>query len=451
MTLKNIVKIGVHSFNHKMFTLFYPSITSFIFLFCLISFFKISAQNSDTTLAKPDYEDTIKEKALKKASYYISKGDSFYNQIPDSVIFYYKKASVIYEKLNMWKEFAECYLEIGNFHRIKWENQIALTYLNKAIEIVKNKVNNDPTLIAHLYNFAGSVYINTNDYSKSLDFFQRSLSIRISNLGEKNRFVAANYSNIGAVYFYQGDYYTALDFFEKSLRICLKIDSEWSRMVARCYNNIADVYSKTGDLKKALEYNKKALSIRLKVLGEDNIYTAYSYSNLGIIYLNMGEYDKALEFHNKSLAINIINFGDKHFEVAWDNLYIANVYAAKGASPLTPSQQRRDYFKKALKLYNRSLEIMLNTVGQNHSLVAETYYGSGNVYLKQNVFVKALNYYQRSIISLLLKFNDRSIYINPALELSSNEKSHIISKTHLLDALVYKAETFEKMYFSKLN
>ena len=157
------------------------------------------------------------------------------------------------------------------------------------------------------------------------------------------------------------------------------------------------------------DFNIKVEPLGIPFLGEDNIYTAYSYSNLGIIYLIMGEYDKAFEFHNKSLAINIINFGDKHFEVAWDNLYIANVYVAKGASPLTSSQQRRDYFKKALKLYNKSLEIMLNTVGQNHSLVAETYSVSGNVYLKQNVLVKSLNYYQRSILSFLLQFNDISI------------------------------------------
>ena len=153
--------------------------------------------------------------------------------------------------------------------------------------------------------------------------------------------------------------------------------------VGASYNNIADVYSKTGDFKKALEYNEKALSIRLKVLGENNMYVAYSYFNLGVIYLNTGEYDKALEFHFKSRDIDILNFGKEHFNVAWDNLYIANVYVAKGAvlhrgsKFLTPA--KNEFFTKALYLYNKSLKIMLKTVGQNHSLVAETYCGLGNV------------------------------------------------------------------------
>jgi len=352
-----------------------------------------------------------------------------------------------------------CYLYIGNFYRIKWENKTALSYLNKALEIVKNKLSNDHEFIAHIYNAMGAVYANINDYNKALEFYKRSLSINIKYLGEQNSYTAANYNNIGAIYLFQGDYGRALDFFEKSLRIRIKEVGQWHKTVASSYNNIAEVYSKTGDFKKALEYNEKALSIRLKVLGQNNIYVAYSYFNLGVIYRNLGEYDKALEFHNKSLAIDIMNFGDEHFNVAWDNLYIANVYVAKGAvlhsrkttknaTPIGWSPERVKFFTKALYLYNKTLKIMLKTVGQNHSLVSETYYGFGNVYLKQNDFNKALYYYQRSIISLLLKFNEKCIYINPVLKMSS-KKSDIISKVHLLDVLVYKAETFEKLYDSK--
>ena len=438
----------------------------FVFsIFFSFSFFLFndlsSAQNVDDTSAITSYENIPKEDALKKADYYFSKGDSFYYQSPDSAIFYYEKAGVIYEKLNDWKSFVQCYLYIGAFYRIKWENKTAMSYLNKALEIVKNKLGNDHELIAHIYNVIGGVYVNINDYNKALEFFKRSLSIRIEYLGEQNKQVAANYNNIGSIYFFQGDYGRALDFFEKSLRIRIKEVGQWHKSVAGSYNNIAEVYSKTGDFKKALEYNEKALSIRLKVLGKNNIYTAYSYFNLGVIYLNTGEYDKALEFHNKSLAIDIMNFGDEHFNVAWDNLYIANVYAAKGAvlhrgskfltpaknaTPIGWSPDRVKFFTKALYLYNKTLKIMLKTVGQNHSLVAETYCGLGNVYLKQNDFNKALYYYQRFIISLLTKFNEKCIYINPVLKMSSKKKSDIISKVHLLDALTYKAETFEKRW-----
>ncbi|MBW8051896.1 MAG: tetratricopeptide repeat protein [Cytophagales bacterium] len=414
-----------------------------------------SAQDADTTLANMSYDSIQKEEAIKNADYYISKGDSFYYKSPDSAIFYYEKASVVYEKLNDWKSFVQCYLYLGDFYRIKWENKTAMNYLNNALETVKNKLGNDYELIAHIYNAIGSVYSNINNYNKALEFFKRSLSINIKYLGEQNMYTAANYNNIGTIYFYQGDYGRALDFFEKALRIRIKEVGQWHGSVGASYNNIAEVYSKTGDLKKALEYNEKALSIRLKVLGKNNMYVAYSYFNLGIVYLNMGEYDKALEFHNKSLAIDIMNFGNEHFNVAWDNLYIANVYVAKGAVRhrvskfLTPTKEaRNEFFTKALYLYNKSLKIMLKTVGQNHSLVSETYCGFGNLYLKQNDFNKALYYYQRSIISLLIRFNEKCIYINPVLKMSSKKKSDIISKVHLLDALVYKAETFEKLYDS---
>ena len=427
-------------------------------------FLETSAQDTDTTLANMFYDSIQKEEALKNANYYFSKGSSFYNKSPDSVIFYNEKASVIYEKLNDWKGLAQCYLGIGDSYRVKWENNTAITYLNNALKITKNNVSNNHTLIAHIYNAVGLVYANINDYNKALEFYKSSLSILIEYHGKQNKHVAASYNNIGSIYFFQGDYGRALDFFEKALRMRLKLFGEWHRSVGASYNNIAEVYSKTGDFKRALEYNEKALSIRLKVLGQNNMYVAYSYFNLGVIYRNMGEYDKALELHFKSRDIDILNFGNEHFNVAWDNLYIANVYVAKGAvldrgskfltpaknaTPIGWSPDRVKFFTKALYLYNKSLKIMLKTVGQNHSLVAETYYGLGNLYLKQNDFNKALYYYQRSIISLLTKFDEKCIYINPVLKMSSKKKSDIISKVHLLDALVYKAETFEKRWESK--
>ena len=78
-----------------------------------------SAQDADTTLANMSYDSIQKEEALKKANYYISKANSFYYQSPDSAIFYYEKASVVYEKLNNWKSYIDCYINIGDFFRVK--------------------------------------------------------------------------------------------------------------------------------------------------------------------------------------------------------------------------------------------------------------------------------------------------------------------------------------------
>ncbi len=100
-------------------------------------------------------------------------------------------------------------------------------------------------------------------------------------LGEEHPDVATSYGNIASVHDSLGDYPLALQFYEKSLAIRLKVLSEEHPDVASSYGNIGIVHYSLGDYPLALESYEKGLAIQLKVLGEEHPSVAVAYCNRG--------------------------------------------------------------------------------------------------------------------------------------------------------------------------
>ena len=60
---------------------------------------------------------------------------------------------------------------------------------------------------------------NMKDYSKALEFYQKTLAIQEKYLPENHPDLATTYSNIASVYNIMKDYSKALEFYQKSLSI----------------------------------------------------------------------------------------------------------------------------------------------------------------------------------------------------------------------------------------
>ena len=80
----------------------------------------------------------------------------------------------------------------------------------------------------------------------------------LSIFGEQHLDVATSYNVIGLVYDSQGNYTKALEYHEKSLAIRLSIFGENHPDVADSYENLYDIYTKLGDTEKAEECRLKA-------------------------------------------------------------------------------------------------------------------------------------------------------------------------------------------------
>jgi len=121
-----------------------------------------------------------------------------------------------------------------------------------------------------LYNQLGVALHNAAQYDKALEYYQKSLAIRIKQLGPGHPSVAISYNNIGEVHRAKGEYDKALENYRKALAIRLKQLGPGHRSVATSYNNMALVYYARKDLAKAKEYFGKAYAILLKKLGPNH-------------------------------------------------------------------------------------------------------------------------------------------------------------------------------------
>ena len=153
------------------------------------------------------------------------------------------------------------YNQIGYIKDDQHDNEKALFYYEKALDICQRNLRSNHPLLATSYNNIGSIYNKAEDYQKALLFYQKSLAIRKEILPANPASLALSYTNIGAVYSSMGQYSRALSFHEKALEIRQETLVQHHPDLAYSYNNIAAVYDHMGQCSKAHSFYRKALDI----------------------------------------------------------------------------------------------------------------------------------------------------------------------------------------------
>ena len=89
-------------------------------------------------------------------------------------------------------------------------------------------------------------------------------------LGPEHPDVAAIYNNLGLAYNQKGEYDKAVEYYEKSLALKLKALGAEHPSVGTTYFNMGTAYADKGDKAKAMAYLLKAKAIRMKKLGPEH-------------------------------------------------------------------------------------------------------------------------------------------------------------------------------------
>ena len=175
-------------------------------------------------------------------------------------------------------------------------NERALSYYEKALEILpKTLPANHPSLVTS-YNNIGLVYSNMGEYSEALSYHEKALEMLQKTLPANHPSLATSHNNIGLLYSNMGEYSKALSYYEKALEIRQKTLPANHPDSATSYNNIGGVYDNMGEYSKALSYYEKALEILQKTLPANHPDLASFYNNTGLVCYKMGEKCKALSY-----------------------------------------------------------------------------------------------------------------------------------------------------------
>ncbi len=238
---------------------------------------------------------------INKDSFYI--GDAYWvyalfynknNQL-DSTIKYYNKSIKIYSSIDNDKKVSQLLYNLASLQWINMDYSGAESNIFKSL----NLINDYPKQEILNYNLLGIIYLKTNDFKLSIEYFERALS-----LIAKHRQLESLYhtilNNLGFLYKEIKNYPQSIKYYKDSEKFLKKDDLE---KYARQVNNINYVrFLNSGPSKEIEENLKSALIIRL----ENKYMTGVSdsYLNLSKYYLTLKNDSLALEYANKGLLLS---------------------------------------------------------------------------------------------------------------------------------------------------
>ncbi len=246
-----------------------------------------------------DYTIGIAENSAALGDLYIIN-----NQLKEAKEKYYI-ASENFRKSNEVFDHAQILMLLGNIHLAQELFIDALTIYHESLNI--SLENDFTTLISHLYNNIGEIFLKIQNYKDASPYFTKAYILFL----EQDDYYSAAFclGNIAAIKRSQGNYDEAIKDYLDNVRFYLEKEN-WEDM-AITYNSISDIYWTIEEYKKAKDYISMALSTienyRSDMEGPSSIYITDIYTMASKIYFYEKEYELAMHYAKNSLSISYPN------------------------------------------------------------------------------------------------------------------------------------------------
>ncbi len=353
----------------------------------------------------------------------------FYLAKYDKASDYYKKAlNIALKKRNKENsDIAMYYQNIGIIYAKKGDFEKAMKFFNKNLSINKKILSKDDPNLALIYLNIGKLYVILSKYNKAIEYNNKAEDIYIKKFGDNYKKLGSIYMNKGTIYNSISDYEKALIYYNKALSIFKENLKPDHPEILKVYMNIGYVYKKKCEYKKALYYYKKSIP---KIKNSPSIIK--TYRNFANCYKAIGNTKKANYYYNLSINKAIKILGNNNSQLALNYLYYGDFCAHNGKK------------EKGIKLLKKSYKIYYHNFGLKNRDVSNCLTYIGNFYSLQKDYKKALEYYQKSLISIVKDFKDTNVYKNPNIK-------NIVPDYYLLNALNNKANALYQYFANKTH
>src|SRR3990170_125051 len=171
------------------------------------------------------------------------------------------------------------------------------------------------------------------------------------------------------------------------------IAAKWAELIATI-NRLIQI----SEFKEANAIADKALKLAEQNFGPNSIEVAISLSYIGQAKSSMGKIEEGINFYERAIEI---------FESAPKTSNTEKIFFANALSGLSTIYVKNKDYKKAEQLILRSLEFYEDALGQYHPTLAPFLENLAHIYLLQNRFDEAENYYMKS-----LEINEKNYGLN---------------------------------------
>jgi tetratricopeptide (TPR) repeat protein len=178
---------------------------------------------------------------------------------------YYRKAKVIYEKLNLKDDLANINANLAINLKGQKQYEDAKSLLFEIVPYFKQQnYNND---LAGAYDNIGWIYAQQDSLELAEAFYLKALNIS-KNFGETS-LIGLNYRHLGELYNKKGDYKKALNYMKNALQIAEETGTR-KKMIGDLLE-LSKAYAGLGRYKKAYEYHTDYHKLHDEILGKENI------------------------------------------------------------------------------------------------------------------------------------------------------------------------------------
>ncbi len=214
----------------------------------------------------------------------------------------------------------EYYKRYSYYYRKKGDYKKAITYINRAAEIIAGKKDKKKRLEiqADLIN----ILIEVGKFEKAYKLINESLAYQKDNGLLDNRGYLLNL--LGIVYLQFGAYDKA----EKCLIEASELEMTTKNylVLPLIFNNLGIIYLEKGEFKRSLSYYSKGLDICLKV--NDIIGISRGYHNIGVLCKNSGQLSEAEKYFMKAKIYH--ERSNLRYGYSKDLQQLGNLYTMKG-------------------------------------------------------------------------------------------------------------------------
>lgn len=209
----------------------------------------------------------------------------------------YEDALKIFRKLNYAKGINQCITNLGAIYFDLKEYKSADNYFQQVLDNLKQNPGDEASMANALFSLGGSKRV-LNEFGKSMDFYQKSLTIR-EKIGDLNGIALSNWG-ISQLYLQKKDY-------EKTLRY-VDIALSNNKKLKNAYQECAMLITLTKAYLGLRDYKKadNAATLALAKANETNskIPISLALDNLSKVKAEKNEYESALSYKSQYIAVN---------------------------------------------------------------------------------------------------------------------------------------------------
>ena len=273
---------------------------------------------------------------------------------------------------------------LGAILRRKGKYPEARAHIEQALEIWTKLYGADDLQVSKAHNNLGNVLNDMGDFLEARKHHERVLEIRRAALGEQHPFVASALNNLGNSFMEQGEFEQARDHYQRSLDIAEKLDPTGKGAVM-ALNNLGNANADLGNLAAAQKLQERALAIQQGRENPDDADVGITINNLADLLLKQKKYLLARQNYEKSRDLFVRGLGEEHSYVAHATIGIGNALAGE------------EKHREAQPHFERALEIWRKAHGEDHATIAVAQAGLGRCDLAQGRAAQALERFAKSL------------------------------------------------------